>query len=75
MLILFIYKLKVFRVLFSELDSVDLKFLDGCIVKRVRLPSAAAEKALGTFKRPARRILKKLVEKHCFQKVMHFTYA
>ena len=75
MLILFIYKLQMFGILFLELDSVDLKFPDVCLVKWGRFPSAAAENAWGNFQRYAWWTLKKLAEKHSFQEVMRFTCA
>ena len=43
---------------FSELESVDLKFLDGCLVKRGTFPGAAAQKAWGAFHRACRKNIK-----------------
>ena len=45
---------------FSELESVDLKFLDGCLVKRGTFPGAAAQKAWGAFHGACRKNIKEI---------------
>ena len=73
----FIHKLQMFGMFYvSELDTVDLKVLNGCRVKRGRFPSASCREGMGQLLQGLHgEHQKKLAEKHSFQEVMLSLFA